>query len=232
MADPVTVSVPKRRFFVGSFAFLRIEIDPASGIAFDDLAFSVPDGRRAGAISPSRDARFDPMSPTITLLIGHEPSDWFILATQISTGQDLAKFDFHTTNRWRGKKRGPRLWFDGQNFRQEAASAWGGGQAGPQNVNIVPAAGTRRIAILFVETASQAFPTGATFDTIRDRWIDELINGVTVGGVTRSAQAYFREVSYGNFDLSAQTFGPVALTGPWTDYFNDDGSFKGTYPQN
>ncbi len=61
--------------------------------------------------------------------------------------------------------------------------------------------------------------------------MDELINGVTVGGVTRSARAFYQEVSYGNFDISAQRFGPVTLSGPWTDYFNDDGSPKGSYYQ-
>lgn len=231
MADPVTISVPRRPLFVGSYAFLRVDIDPASGIAFDDLAFSVPEGRRAGLISPSRDARFDAKRPTITLLAGHEPGDWRILVTQISTGQDIAKFEYHVTDRWRGKRRGPRLWFDGQNIRQEAGAAWGGGPAGPQNIAVAPATGTRRIAILLVETASQAFPTGAAFDAIRDRWINELINGVTVGGVTRSARAFYREVSYGNFDLSGQIFGPVALSGPFTDYFNDDGTPKGSYFQ-
>lgn len=231
MVDPVAISIPKRPYFVGSYAQLKVNIDGASGIAFDDLQFTVPDGRPAGLISPSREARFDAKKPSIMLLVGHEPGTWFILVTQISTGQDLAKFEFRSTDRWRGKRRGPRLWFDGQNFRQEAGSAWGGGPAGPQNVNIIPATGTRRIAILFVETASQAFPTGTALDSIRNRWMDELINGVVDGGVTRSARAFYQEVSYGNFDLSAQMFGPVTLSGPWTDYFNDDGSPKGSYYQ-
>jgi hypothetical protein len=66
-----------------------------------------------------------------------------------------------------------------------------------------------------------------SLDAIRNRWMDELINGVTHGGVTRSARAFYREVSYGNFDLSAQMFGPVALGGPWTDHFNNDSTPKG-----
>ncbi len=130
MADPVTIAVPKRPFFVGSYAFLRVDIDPASGIVFDDLAFSVPDGRRAGKISPSRDVRFNEKRPTITLLVGYEPGDWVILVTQISTGQDIAKFEYHVTDRWRGKRRGPRLWFDGQNMRQESGRPGAAGQRG------------------------------------------------------------------------------------------------------
>jgi M6 family metalloprotease-like protein len=232
MADPVTIAVPKRRFFVGSYAELRVTVDPISGLDFDDLEFSIPDGRRAGLISASRDARFNLKRPTIMLLAGYEPGLWVIRVVHLPTGTDVGKVEFATTDRWRVRKQGPRLWFDGRDARQEAGSAWGGGPAGPQNVNVVPATGTRRIAILMVDTASQRYPAGAAFDAIRDRWINEIINGVTEGGVTRSARAWFQEVSYGNFDISAQIFGPVSLPGPFTDYFNADGSPMGSYYQN
>ena len=231
MADSVTISVPRGKLFVGSYAFLKVDINPASGFAFDDLEFTVPQGRKAGLISRSRDSRFNPKRPTITLLAGFEPGDWAILVTHVPSGQGIAKFEFRTSDTWRGRKQGPRLWFDGQNLRRESGAAWGGGPAGPQNVAIHPALGTRRIAILLVDTSSERYPTGAAFDTIRDRWINELINGVTDGGVTRSSAAFYREVSYGNFDLSGQIFGPVSLSGPWTDYFNDDGSPKGSFHQ-
>ena len=231
MADPVTISVPRNKMFVGSYAFLKVAIDPATGFQFDDLDFKVPQGRRAGLISASRDSRFNPKRPTITLLAGYEPGDWAITVTHVPSGQDVGKVEFRTSDTWRGRKKGPRLWFDGKNLRQEQSAAWGGGPSGPQNIAIVPAMGTRRIAILMVDTASERYPAGAAFDTIRDRWINELINGVTAGGVTRSSAAFYREVSYGNFDLSGQIFGPVSLSGPWTDYFNDDGSPKGSYYQ-
>lgn len=210
MADPVIISVPRRRLFVGSYAELRVAIDPASGLDFDALEFHIPDGRRAGLISSSRDARFRPKRPTIMLLAGYEPGDWAIVATHVPSGADVAKVAFRTTDRWRVHKQGPRLWFDGNDARREAGSAWGGGPAGPQNVNVVPALGTRRIAILLVDTNSQRFPTGAALDTIRNRWIDELINGVTEGGVTRSARAFYREASYGNFDLRHRSLAPSA----------------------
>jgi len=217
--------------FVGSYAELRVKINPASGFDFDDLDFTIPDGRRAGLISLSRDARFRPKVPSIMLLAGYEPGDWAILVTHRPSGTDVAKVAFGTTDLWRVARQGPRLWFDGSDARREAGSAWGGGPVGPQNINVMPATGTRRIAILLVETASQSFPTGAALDAIRNRWIDEVINGVTLGGVTRSTRAYYREVSYGNFDLSGQIFGPVTLSGTFTDYFNDDGSPKGSFYQ-
>ena len=69
---------------------------------------------------------------------------------------------------------------------QECGAARGGGPAGPQNVVIHPALGTRRIAILLIDTSFERTPTGPAFDTIRKRWINALINSVTDGGVTRS----------------------------------------------
>lgn len=227
MADPVTISIPKRPCFVGSCAPLKVSIDSASGIDFDDLRFTISDGHRAGLISPSRDARGGAEAPTIILLVRHEPGDWVILVTHISTGQDIAKVQFRSTDRWRGRRGRRGSGSTGRTSGNRQAAPGGGGPAGPQSVNILPATGTRRIASLFVQTASQAFPTRVSLDAIRNRWMDELINGVTHGGVTRSARAFYREVSYGHFDLLAQMFGPVALGGPWTDHFNNDSTPKG-----
>lgn len=106
MADPVTISIPKRPCFVGSCAPLKVSIDSASGIDFDDLRFTISDGHRAGLISLSRDARCSAEAPTIILLVRHEPGDWVILVTQISTGQDIAKVQFRSANHWRGRRGG------------------------------------------------------------------------------------------------------------------------------
>lgn len=106
------------------------------------------------------------------------------------------------------------------------------GPVGPQNINVVPATGTRRIAILFVDTSSQRYPTDAmTMQGHRDRWMHEIIVGVSSGGQTRSTRAFYQEVSFGNFDLSGQAFGPVSLSGAWDTYFNADGSPKGSLHQ-
>jgi M6 family metalloprotease-like protein len=61
--------------------------------------------------------------------------------------------------------------------------------------------------------------------------MNEIINGVAQGGVTRSSRTWYREVSFNIFDLSAQVFGPVSLSGSFDDYFNADGTPKGTYFQ-
>ena len=232
MADPVVLKIRRRRLFVGSYERVRVLIDPSTGIVFDDLKFEVPDGPKAGRVSLSRERKFNPKRPSILLLAGYEPGKYVLQVIHMPSSSLVGELKFAVADRWTYEKAGPRLWFDGINQRQEAGAAWGGGPAGPQNTNTIPASGTRRIAILLVDTSSQRFTTdAATLQGHRDRWMNELINGVTQGGVTRSVRKYYQEVSYGNFDLSAQVFGPVQLSGTWDDYFNSDGSPKGSYYQ-
>ena len=83
-----------------------------------------------------------------------------------------------------------------------------------------------------IDTSSQRYTSNAAaMQAIRDEWMDELINGVTVGGQTRSARTFYQEVSYGNLDLSASVFGPVQLSGTFPSYFNTDGTPKGNFFQ-
>lgn len=232
MADPVRLLTPRRAMFVGSYAPVTVRIDPASGIVFDELAFVVPEGPQAGNVSVSRERTFDPKRPRVMLLAGHAPGKYEIEILHKPSNSVVGTARFRVTDVWTDNKRGPRLWFDGVNARQEAGSAWGGGPNGPQNTNTLPALGTRRIAVLLVDTSSQRYTTDATtVQGHRDRWMNEIINGVTQNGVTRSMRQYFREVSYNTFDLSAQVFGPVSLPGTWDTYFESDGAPKGSYYQ-
>ena len=229
---PVTLKLSKKRLFVGSFAQFHVEIDPASGLALEDLDFVVPSGLAGGLVSLSRGPGFDARRPVLMLLAGHAPGTHRIEAVERSTGNVVGKAKYGLHAAWRGQRKGPSLWFSGTPRASLAGAAWGGGPAGPQNVDVVPATGTRRIAILFVDTSSQRHSTDApVMQGHRDRWMDEIIDGVTVAGQSRSTRAFYREVSYGNFDLSAATFGPVSLSGDWDTYFNADGTPKGSYFQ-
>lgn len=225
----VSFSIPRKALFVGSYHRIPVR---AKGVAFDDIKFVVPDGAKAAVISPSRDAAFKPRSPQILLCVGYEPGTYVIEARHATTNALLGKAKFRSDALWRDEDAGPSKWFTGISQGYSAGAAWGGGPAGPQNVNTIPASGTRRIAILLVDTSTQRYTTDATeLQGHRDRWLNEVVNGVTQGGVTRSTRLFYREASYNNFDLSAQVFGPVQLPGVFDDYFNSDGSPKGTYYQ-
>lgn len=238
--DPVVLRPKPRSLFVGSFGDLGIEIDPGSGLSLDDLRFEVPSGLAGGLVSPARGPGFTPQTPTLLLLAGFEPGTHVVQAIEGASNTVVGEAKFRVFGTWRGR-RGPRLWFSGSPGAQLAGSAWGGGPAGPQNVATVPATGTRRLAVLFVDTSSQRFTTNATtMQGHRDRWLNEIVNGVTIGGQVRSVRQFYREMALStitpspngaNFDISAQVFGPVSLTGNFDSYFNADGTPKGSYFQ-
>jgi M6 family metalloprotease-like protein len=229
-AQPVSFGLPRKPLFVGSYH--RVPVKLPQSIAFDSLKFVIPDGAKAGIVSPSRDASFNPKRPHIMLCVGYEPGTYAIEARRATTNGLVGTGKFEVDALWLDEDAGPTKWFTGTPRSFSAGAAWGGGPAGPQNAGTIPATGTRRIAILLVDTSTERFTTdAATLQGHRDRWMDELIDGVVQGGVTRSARAFFREASYNTFDISAQVFGPVELPGSFDDYFNGDGTPKGTYFQ-
>jgi M6 family metalloprotease-like protein len=228
----IAVTLPHTTLFVGSFAPLEANIDPGSGRTVDDYDFVVPSGLAGGLVSAARGPRFTPTEPSLMLLAGYEPGTHVVQVIERASGTVLDELKYRLTTQWRKRRIGPGVWFSGTPRARLAGSAWGGGPGGPQNVNTVPATGTRRIALLFVDTSSQRYTSDATaMQAIRDRWADEVINGVTVAGQQRSTRDFYREVSYGRFDLSADVFGPVQLTGAFDSYFNTDGTPKGTFFQ-
>lgn len=219
----VQVELPEEAMFVGSYH--RVRVKHASNIHWEDMKFIIPDGPKAGLVSPSNDTSFDASKPHIMLLAGYEPGVYEIEVRHTNTNALLFLGKFEVTALWKNDKEGPSFWFTGIVGSYAVGAAWGGGPSGPQNVNILPAIGTRRIAVLLVDTSSQRYTASSTtLQEFRDRWEDELINGVTQNGVTRSVRQYFQEVSYNNFDITAEVFGPVQLPGSWTDYFTMDSS--------
>jgi M6 family metalloprotease-like protein len=232
MAASLTARIRRKRLFVGSYSPIDVQIDPGSGLTVEDFDFLVPDGIAGGVVSLARSPNFTPTEPTPILLGGYEPGPHAVQIIDRSTAMIVDELKFRLTTAWTNKRSGPGVWFSGSPRARLAGSAWGGGPAGPQNVSTMPATGTRRIAILFVDTSSQRYPTDATeMQVIRDRWMDELINGVMISGQLRGARAFYQEVSYGNLDLSASTFGPVQLSGSFASYFNGDGTPKGHFFQ-
>ena len=228
----VELTLKRRSLFVGSYTPMAVEIDPASGLTIDDLEFKINSGLAGGVVSLSRGRDFDPKRPVLMLLAGYQPDTHVIEVFDKNTGNLVGDLKYRIVGTWRTSRQGPPLWFSGEPDAKLAGSAWGGGPSGPQNIATVPAFGTRRVAILFVDTSSQRHSANATtMQGHRDRWLNETINGVAAGGQTRSTRQFYREVSYGNFDISAQTFGPVSLSGDYDTYFNADNTPKGSFFQ-
>ena len=228
----VKLEIDEQKLFVGSFTQLAITIDPGSGLTLDDIDFEVTSGLAGGMVSLSRSRNFNIEKPVLLLLAGYEPGTHVLEARERAGGTIVGELKYEIEGTWEGREQGPPLWFSGEPNARLAGAAWGGGPSGPQNVATVPALGTRRIAVLFVDTSSQRYTSDATtMQGHRDRWIAEVVDGVTVAGQTRSTAAFFREVSFGNFDLTAEAYGPVQLPADHDTYFNADRSPKGSFYQ-
>jgi hypothetical protein len=229
----VKLDLGTRAHYVGSYR--RVAVDTTdTGVAFDDLDFVVPEGRRGGETSLSRDVRFDPTNPTVMLLAGYEPGGYRLRAIHRPTGAVGGEAKYELTDAWHNDDRSPSKWFNGILPAYAASATWGGGIAGtPQNYNTIPALGTKRVAVLFVDTSDQRYSTNAaTLAGFRTRWQQNVLDGVVGGdGVTRSAKLYYREVSYQTLglagmpgmDLDGTIFPDVVhLSGHWGDYFQMD----------
>jgi M6 family metalloprotease-like protein len=233
----VSLAIADPLVHVGSYHPVEVHIDPAAGLTLADLTFTVPAGPTAGNVSVSQEAT--PASPpTVLLLVGPSPGAHALVARRASTGAEVARLEFFSTTKWGDEDAGPSVWFTGTPKEPPAGSAWGGGPATPQNFNTAPALGTRRIAIVLVDTSTQRFTPAETAASTTE-WSDHAVGGVTTGGVTRSLALYYDEVSYGNLAITAQVFGPYELDGSFDDFFfwgdadplNFNGKPKGQYFQ-
>lgn len=228
-APRVSLGLSAEPYFVGSYEKIRVH---PRNIAFDDLDFNVVEGAPGGYISYCRDIDFNVDAPDIMLCLGYQPGDYHLEVRKRSDGTLLNTFEFSVSTVWANEKKGPGVSFTGIAENLGFHPAWGGGPSTPQNMNVVPATGTRRIALVLIDFADARYTTDATdLDDIRNRWMDETINGVNNAGRTESARQFYREVSYSNYDLSASIFGPVSFSNNWSDNFNDDGSPKNTFWQ-
>ena len=216
----VTFRLPTSSVYICSY--LDVEVDlSASGYGFEQLDFDVAEGRAAGSVSRSRPS-FEAAATTITLLAGYEVGPARLRAVDPATAMVVGEHVYQITDEWR-HRHGPSRWVDGVVARQLSNPTWGGGPSTTlQNYQTIPALGTRKVAVLFADTADQRYPTGASFAAIVDRWRKNAFDGVTdTDGVVRSTKAYYHEVSYGLLTLAGTVFTqPVHLSGHWDAYFD------------
>jgi len=213
-------------YFVGAYQKIKVTVH---GISFDDLDFIITEGAPGGYVSPCRDVEFDAANPDFMLCFGYKPGTYHIEVRKKSNGSLIRTFEYKLDTIWTDDMRGPSVSFHGINSGYAFGAAWGGGIAGqPQNLNVVPATGIRKVALLLVDTSSQRYTTvAADLQAIKDKWLQNFKNGfVSPDGVTRSSRNYYREASFNTFDIDCDLFGPVQLSGTFDSYINSDGSPK------
>ena len=103
----ITVTPARKTLFVGSYARLRVSIDPASGTTIDDYEFVVTSGLAGGVVSLARGPKSTPHEPSAMLLGGYEPGVHFVQVLEKATATVVAEFKYRLTTRWRATRRGP-----------------------------------------------------------------------------------------------------------------------------
>jgi M6 family metalloprotease-like protein len=213
--DRVVLAPPAEPIYRGGYA--RVPVDLGStGILFDDLEFTIVEGTEYAAVSPSRDETFDAARPHTMLLAGPHAGA-FTLEARDGAGGIVAQAPFAVTDEWT-ELDGPPMAFTGANLLYASGGAWGSlfngiwpfsFTYGPQAVS-----GTRRVALVFVNTSDATLPAGTAA-----LYRDSLINGVTgADGVARSVRAFYREISYGQLDIAAAGESTVTLPKAWSEY--------------
>lgn len=232
LAGSVQVTLPDTAMFVGSWHYAPIQIDTASGLTLDDLEFMVDGGLKGGLVSPSLDSSFDPEKPQVLFGAGFQPGDYTLKIVKKGTDTLLGETLFGVTDIWKDSRTGPSYWFHDSPTDIVMGSAWGGGPSSPQNINVVPASGTQRVALVLIDTNSQRYSSDdAVVQGHKDRWLNEMVNGVDEGGVIRSVKKFYQEASFNQLDFTASVFGPVQMPDAYGDYFNDDGAPIGDFWQ-
>lgn len=219
--DPVELHVPAEPLFVAAWTRVAVVVnDPA--IAFDDLAFLVRPEEAAASVSLSRDSSFDPLRPEVVLIAGWMAGPHEIHAVHVPSGTTVASATFDVVDTWSDNEHGPSLSALGTVRSGPTAGTWGGGDfRSPQNLNVVPALGTRNVGVVLVDTADARYPTGAGLASTITRLRDEVANGVPVSGQRRSVTRYFDQVSAGAFGINLlDIVGPVSLPDRWGSYFD------------
>ena len=123
---------------------------------------------------------------------------------------------------------GPPIWFEGTSQPNVTGSTGVAAAAAPQNIDIHPQLGTRKVAMVLVDTSESRYPADSF--AIVQKWEDETINGVPVGASPTAAWRVLPEVSglvddgtgtmVPRFDITLDgVHGPVQLSGDWDDYF-------------
>jgi hypothetical protein len=100
----------EKDFFVGSYTKAFLEL---TNVTMEELTFRIPAGAKAGIVSPSRDADYDPQRPDVMICIGFEPGGYGFEVVNSSTNIVLASYRFTVSTHWNDPAHGPGLSFVG-----------------------------------------------------------------------------------------------------------------------
>jgi M6 family metalloprotease-like protein len=231
----VNFGMPTEPLFVGSYSRIPVQIDPSSGLTMEKLEFLVNPGPEAGIVSTSPERFAPPLQPMILLAASHKPGRHHtLLARDLSSGRIVGKGEFEVTSTWQDQTNGPSFWFSGAPSGMVVrAYAWGGGPSGPQNIDIAPAVGTRKIAVIFIDSPTALFDPAEIAGVI-DKWRKEMVDGVPdAENQLRSVAHFFREVSHfgvgpSGLNFEADFFGPVTMPATWDTYYDSQGYSYGS----
>ncbi len=228
---------PPSPLFVRSWVRIQYDLS-GSGLGDADVSFVVTDGPDVGIVSSTQTVT--PIGggvPEPLLVAGGLLGTFGLEMIETATGAVLDSTTFEVTDEWHDPDNGPSVFIQGEGGGTSAGD-WGGGPNAPQNLNTTPHNGTWRVGVLMVNTASGSYPTGApALADARQAILDEVQDGASVDGTTRSARHYYEELSGWNAATNRgltirahnnKVFGPVTLPQGWSTYFSQKKSTAGT----
>lgn len=216
----VVLVTPNEPIYRGGYARVRVDLG-LSGIAFEDLKFSIAEGAEFGDVSISRDDTFDPVNPDIILLAGPITGTFTLQAGEVARKRVVASTSFIVTDVITGNDGPSRAWI-GPNPLYAQGAAWGSSinnvwpfqfPAGP------PVTGIRRVALIIASTSDTTLPA-STATAYRDALIDGVLEA---DGVRRSVGAFWSEQSGGRLTVALAGLATVIVPGVWADYVDASG---------
>jgi hypothetical protein len=220
---PVTVGLDP--LVPGGWASFHVDY-AAAGISQSEVDWQVAEGAGAATISVARPSGASPGAYEHRAIAGAGAPEFTIMARERSNGTVVATRRLRVVDVWPDTQLGPPMALVGPQ-RVYAKAGWGGGPAGPQNINVHPAPEDFRIAVA-------VFRTKGSTSTINAGTCISDLTGL-IAGPGQSVARYFEEVSYRNTPaspnpahpkgtkltlLGGQVFGPIDLDSSWGDLFD------------
>lgn len=218
--------LPDEALYLQSWVRVFVETD----VAFDDVVYRVDPADTGCTVSYSRDGTFDPARPHFILVAGGMVGEHLLIAMNRNTGEELAARKFTVTDAWTGAD-GPSKCVTGASGDAEPNPTFGGGVSGkPQNYEVHPQKGSRRVAVVILETADNTPLSAADATALQNRLREQVFTGVPSAN-NECAKAYFEEVSHGEFSIAdAGVVGPLRLPQNFMSYGpEEDDATIGTF---